>query len=548
MTPIAARRLPPRRPLATALPAVLAALTLAGLAAGCARAPLLADVTLEPAAITPNQDGDADVTRIAYAIGAPAHLTIELVGSDGTAHRLRDRRPRAPGAFVAEFGGVVDGRMLPDDTYTVRLTAAPRDGGAAATVTATLQIADADTRLPELAGFAVQPDAFTPNQDGLGDRVTVTYRLDEPADVRLTLEDADGNYVQDILEDIDYAEPPGEPGVKQYDFDAGVDADAPPPPDGEYRIVGQARDRAGNVVRQTLPLTIRDGGQPRAAIVGDVDWSARILPLGATLVFTATVENVGDTPIRTRGPEPGFVYDNTQTFNLQLPPGVRVLARTGGRPGDPGYRAASRRVVFDDPPGEGAMPDVDLDLARPVPADDPLAAGAPLAGRPLAEVTPGAVPAARRVRLCGTVRDGAAPVAGAEVFAFEIDGDRGRQAVADAQGRYCFDDLAVPPPFERSFARSSGAVRIGLEYDDDATDLAYPYRWQLGRTVDLDVCESGGQRYLCLPPGAELTVTGAVRFAEPPLGRETSAHLSLMHEDVRRMHGPYGIVRLTVEY
>ncbi|RIL05322.1 hypothetical protein DCC79_16180, partial [bacterium] len=393
MTPIAARRLPPRRPLATALPAVLAALTLAGLAAACARAPLLADVTLEPAAITPNQDGDADVTRIAYAIGAPAHLTIELVGSDGTAHRLRDRRPRAPGAFVAEFGGVVDGRMLPDDTYTVRLTAAPRDGGAAATVTATLQIADADTRLPELAGFAVQPDAFTPNQDGLGDRVTVTYRLDEPADVRLTLEDADGNYVQDILEDIDYAEPPGEPGVKQYDFDAGVDADAPPPPDGEYRIVGQARDRAGNVVRQTLPLTIRDGGQPRAAIVGDVDWSARILPLGATLVFTATVENVGDTPIRTRGPEPGFVYDNTQTFNLQLPPGVRVLARTGGRPGDPGYRAASRRVVFDDPPGEGAMPDLDLDLARPVPADDPLAAGAPLAGRPLAAVTPGAVPA-----------------------------------------------------------------------------------------------------------------------------------------------------------
>lgn len=543
-----ARRRPPGSP--RALAATLLTALAAALTTGCARAPLLGAVAVEPAAITPNQDGDADITRIAYAIGAPAYLTIELVGADGAVHRLRDRRPRAPGAFVAEFGGVVDGRMLPDDTYAVRLVAEPRDGGAPATADATLRISDADTRLPELAGFTVQPDAFTPNQDGLGDRVTITYRMDEPADVRLTLEDADGNYVQDILEDIDFADPPGSPGVKQYDFDAGVDADAPPPPDGLYHIVGQARDRAGNVVRQSLPLTIRDGGQPRAALVGDVEWSDRILPLGATLVFTATIANVGDTPIRTRGPEPGFTYDNTQTFNLQLPPGVRLLARTGGRPGAPGYRAAARRVVWDDPLPEGPLPEVDLDLADPDPdpAGDPLAAGAALAGRPLAAVTPGAVPARSRVRLCGTVRDGGAPVAGAEVFAFEIDGDRGERAVADAAGRYCFERLAVPPPFERSFARSSGAVRLGLEYDDDATDLAYPYRWQLGRTVDLDVCESGGQRYLCLPPGAELEVTGAVRFAEPPLSRETSAHLSLMHEDVRRMHGPYGIVRLTVEY
>lgn len=191
--------------------ALAAALLAAGLTTGCARAPLLGAVAVEPAAITPNQDGDADITRIAYAIGAPAFLTIELVGGDGTVHRLRDRRPRAPGAFAAEFGGVVDGRMLPDDTYAVRLVAEPRDGGAPATADATLRISDADTRLPELAGFTVQPDAFTPNQDGLGDRVTITYRMDEPADVRLTLEDADGNYVQDILEDIDFADPPARP-------------------------------------------------------------------------------------------------------------------------------------------------------------------------------------------------------------------------------------------------------------------------------------------------------------------------------------------------
>ncbi len=557
---------------------------LALLATGCAARPLLSEVTVAPAAISPNADGAADVAQIAYTVGRPALLTIELVGPDGTTHRLRDRNPRSAGSFTADFGGVIDGHMLPDGDYSVRVIAEPRAAeggdeqgtGAAQAVTATLAISQADTEGPKLAGLTVQPGEFSPNQDGIGDRVAISYRLDEPADVRLTLVDANGHAVSDILQDLEFAEPPGQPGPKQYDFDAGVDADAPPPPDGAYTIVAEARDGVGNVTREELPLVIQDGGQPRAAIVGDVEWSSTILPLGETLVFTATVENIGDTPIRTRGPAPGFVYDNNQTFNQQLPAGFLLLARTGGKPGEPGYRAASRQVLAQ---GRGRIDGVDLDLAagdasaaaagspeaggtseEDRPAVDPAASASstaappPTAGAasPAERVTPGVIAPTERVSLCGTVTDGGRPVPGAEVFAFEIDGDRGVLAVADAQGRYCFDSLAVAPPSQRTYARSSGAIRLGLQYDDSPIDLEYPFRWQLGPTTALDVCEAGDQRYLCLPPagqpGSRVQVTGGLRFAEPPLRRDTNVYLSLMHEDVRRMHGPYGQQRITVEY
>jgi hypothetical protein len=515
------------------------------LLAGCGRQPLLRDVTVEPAAITPNQDGDADVTRIGYTVGAPARLTIELIGADGVTHVLRDGLPRSPGHRQALFGGVIDGQMLADGDYVVRVSAVPLQatGGPPVQTDGRLAIHGGDTRPPELAGFTIQPADFTPNQDGLGDRVAISYRLDEPADVRLWLETEDGKYVTDILEEEESAVASGSVGAHQYDYDAGVDSDAPPPPDGRYVIVGQARDAAGNVWQGRLPLTIAAGGQPRAAMVGDVSWSAKTLPLGATLSFTATVENVGGTPIRTRGPEPGFIYDNSTTFNRSLPPAFLLLARSR-RPGAPGYRAASTVV-----PVEGGAPaEVVLDLVA-TPADRPpewLQAPSPTA-QP-AGFTTAEDPTPETVTVCGRVTEGGRPASQAEVFAFEADGDKGARATVDAAGQFCFEGLRVPPAFERSLARVPGVIRLGLEYDEKLTDLEYPYRWQLGRTSELDVCDGGRELYLCLQPGQKVQVSGGVRFLERPFRRLTNVYLALMHEDVRRMHGPYGQQALTIEH
>lgn len=517
----------------------------------CATRPVVEIVSLSPTTISPDRDGRDDVARLTYRIGRRAHLEVTLTGEDGTAHVLRSDSLRQPDSEPYEllFGGVIDGRMLPDGTYHVALVATPTGGGSPVTVRAPdLRIVDADAHPPQLRGLTVLPARFTPNQDGLDDRVAISYSLDEPAEVRLRIETADGAYVTDVLADTHTNNSPGDPGPHVYDYDAGVDADAPPPPDGRYVVVVEARDAAGNVTIERRPLEIAEGGQPRAAFIDDVQWSATRLPLGATLVFTATVKNVGGTPIRTRGPAPGFVYDNNATFNQLAPRAFVLLARSSGR------RGAVRVTA----PAAGGSVEAPIRLTTDAPVVDPAIDGAASdvgggarspQGAPTlpAEATPAGAP----MQICGAVTgpDGAA-AASAEVFAFEADGDNGRRAVADRQGRYCFDGLVVSPDYERTFARSPGALRVGFTYDDRRSDLDYPFRFQVGATAALDACPSGDQElwYLCLMPGATVRVQGAVRFVEAPYRRLTNAYLALLHEDVRVMHGPYGVQALAIEY
>lgn len=520
--------LPPPRLPRRAVALWTAALSL-GVAA-CAAAPALSLEALAPTTITPDRDGRDDVARLSYRVGRRLELTVTLTAADGTAHVVRGAALRQPRRAPYEllFGGVIDGRMLPDGTYAVRLDARPVDGGAQVTIDGPpLTIRDADAEPPAIRGLTVRPARFTPNQDGIDDRVAISYALDEPSEVRLRIETADGRYVTDILADTDAATSPGDAGPHVYDYDAGVDADAPPPPDGDYVVVVEARDAAGNVAVERRPLAIAQGGQPRAAFIDDVRFSATRLPLGGTLVFTATVKNVGGTPIRTRGPAPGYVYDNDRTFNQPAERGFVLLARHDGRRG-------SLRV----PAGAA---DVTIALAREAPLVDPAAD----AGGAGADGAPSEGPQ----RLCGIVRDvGGAPAVGAEVFAFEADGDNGQRVVADTQGRFCFAALTVSPDHARTFARSPGALRVGFSYDDRRSDLDYPFRYQVGSTAALDACPADDIWYLCLMPGATVRVQGAVRFVEAPYRRTTQAYVALMHEDVRVMHGPYGVQALSIEY
>ena len=100
------------------------------------------------------------------------------------------------------------------------------------------------------------------------------------------------------------------------------------------------------------------------------------------------------------------------------------------------------------------------------------------------------------VQVCGTVRGpDDAPLAEADVYAFEADGDNGRHVASGADGRFCFDDLVLSPDYERTFARSPGALRVGFTYDDRRSDLDYPFRFQVGSTAALDACPTGPVSY-----------------------------------------------------
>jgi hypothetical protein len=299
---------------------VLGLVVLSVLAAGCISRPLLYDVRVSPEVISPNADGRDDVTRIEYKLRGSANLSIYFLDAEGEKHYFRENKRRSSGQYNVYFGGVVEGRMLPDGTYTWGLEATDLNGHTEK-VEGPFTIVDADTVMPELRNFSVYPQVFTPNQDGIDDRVAITFYLNkEVRELRVYILDEEGNkYPVTQKEGVAKPREIGEhwvPGVYTYDYEGGVDLGATPPPDGTYTVVAEAEDLVGNKVQETSILTIEHGGVPRADIVNAaVEFYPEVVPLGGTLTFTATVENFGAVPIRTTGPPPGTTYTTSENFN-----------------------------------------------------------------------------------------------------------------------------------------------------------------------------------------------------------------------------------------
>jgi hypothetical protein len=159
------------------------------LRAGGGAAPLALDgLAAEPAAISPNGDGQADTATITYRLSAPANVTVEVADALGTPlTTVVDRVWTGAGAHTA----TVDGTVLPDGTYDVRIAAR----------TATGIVVEKEVPLVvnrTLGLVAVAPTAFSPNGDGRRDTLAVSFSLTAPATVRISIEH-DGRWVASPL-------------------------------------------------------------------------------------------------------------------------------------------------------------------------------------------------------------------------------------------------------------------------------------------------------------------------------------------------------------
>jgi len=292
---------------------------------------LLRDVRVQHEQITPNADGDTDATRIQYQLARNAVVSIYFENEAGERFFFRQDKDRGAGDYEVLFSGVVEGYTLPDETIQGQvLSRLLRDGEYAWTVEAVdeagvverqqgqITIADADPDLPELRDFSLDRAIFTPNRDGIDDRVKMQFYQSKEADVRVFLLTPDGLEVP--ISELERDIPVGSPGRHYYDYEGGVDNGETPPPDGVYPIVAIASDAEGQRVRVEDELTIQYGGVPRADIfeppTGEtLAFNTTAVAICDTLYFTMTVENYGNTPIRTTGPAPGTVYDSTWNYN-----------------------------------------------------------------------------------------------------------------------------------------------------------------------------------------------------------------------------------------
>ncbi|MDP6792998.1 MAG: hypothetical protein QF660_02975, partial [Anaerolineales bacterium] len=233
---------------------------------------------------------------------------------------------RTSGEHHLLFSGIVEGftfteddaegeviaRVLPDGNYTWIIEA--HGENEREELTGTLSVIGADIALPEIRGFSVSPPLFTPNRDGISDRVWVTLFLTKPAHLTVYLLDEARNQLP-IAERAGEVLP-GAPGLHTFEYEGGVDLGVSPPPDGTYQIAAVAEDALGQKTRVESQLTIANGGVPRADIVNaKVEFSDTTVVQGQRLAFSLTVENYGAAPIRTSGPPPGFAYAQDENAN-----------------------------------------------------------------------------------------------------------------------------------------------------------------------------------------------------------------------------------------
>jgi hypothetical protein len=142
----------------------------------------------DPEAISPNGDGQADSTLLAFRLNAPANVTVEIVDSvGGVVTTLVDRVWTRAGQHTVP----IDGAGLPDGRYGVVITARTAAG-------VTVQSIVPLTVIRTLSAVSASPAAFSPNGDGRKDRLVVSFSLSAAADVRIRIE-REGRWVASPL-------------------------------------------------------------------------------------------------------------------------------------------------------------------------------------------------------------------------------------------------------------------------------------------------------------------------------------------------------------
>jgi hypothetical protein len=219
------------------------------LRAGGGAAPLaIGTLAAEPGAISPNGDGQADGTTLTYSLSASANVTIQITDAiGGVIATVVDRVWTGAGEHALEL----DGDALPDGTYTVVVTA-----GTASGVSVQKRIPLSVNRT--LGLVSVAPLAFSPNDDGRKDRLTLTFALTAPADVRIRIV-REGRWVASPLL-ASYL-----PGTQRFVWNGARGAGLLR--DGEYTAVVEATAEVG-AISFGAPF-LADSTPPRIRILPD---------------------------------------------------------------------------------------------------------------------------------------------------------------------------------------------------------------------------------------------------------------------------------------
>lgn len=248
--------------------------------------------------------------EVRYRLGKEGLVTASLQGP--VTSTLLPSQEQKAGDRLLRFNGIiatdeVSGtshivrRVVPDGDYTISISS----GGESRSVG--FKVSGSNQEPPALANVVLHPDVISPNSDAVGDVAEVTFRTNETATLSVDLLSPNGTRTPMLAPT---KRGPGEQNVvvNGQSLLGGV------LPDGTYTVTVRAHDAVGNMVEAQRPLKIEGGGEPQIEI-SRVDISPQQIILGSSISVSITVKNVGNVPLRTQGPDPGYTYTTNDSYS-----------------------------------------------------------------------------------------------------------------------------------------------------------------------------------------------------------------------------------------
>ena len=182
----------------------------------------IAGLAADPETVSPNGDGSADSTTVTYTLNTSANVAVRVLDVLGAEVASFPKAWRRAGEHVLRF----DPAPLADGVFRIELTANATGGRIA---TASTQLAVTRT----LGAVAATRLAFSPNADGRADRISFSFSLASPAEVRLRIL-KNGKWVATPFSGL------LEPGLKRVRWDGSKRVGTLV--DGTYEAVVEATD------------------------------------------------------------------------------------------------------------------------------------------------------------------------------------------------------------------------------------------------------------------------------------------------------------------
>jgi len=191
----------------------------------------LTNLSAAPSVVTPSPTG---TSIISFTLGAAAQVTAQLLDATGAtaATLLGEKRPGGNNTFTWDASAVPDGR------YSLVVAATSGTRRIAKSVAVAVD--------RSLTGLVASTAAISPNGDGSGDNVSISFTLTQDVPVRFEVQQA-GTVVATLFT--------GQLGVGPHTLGWDGTANGAVLPDGAYALVATVTDALGDVAQQ-LPLTV----------------------------------------------------------------------------------------------------------------------------------------------------------------------------------------------------------------------------------------------------------------------------------------------------